>query len=156
MDNLTIHAFTDNNYAEVELLLQTIGWGEQYIKGQLVSISNLYSSNEGEVLIARAATNLVGIIQTQHHTWNRLSQIHGLLVSPSARRNGIARTLVSRCENIAKNREQRGIYLDTPVNNVGGIEFYKALGFSVGYIMPFFYEENLDGVTLQKFFSELK
>lgn len=156
MNNLTINFFTNNNYNEIESLLRSIGWGEQYIKGQLVSISNLYSNPEGEILLARIGTSIVGLIQTQHHTWNRLSQIHGLLVGSNWRRNGVARALVSHCEATAKNKNQRGIYLDTPSDNDGGIQFYKTCDFSMGYIMPCFYDANLDGITLQKFFRESK
>ena len=51
-------------------------------------------------------------------------------------------------------RDARGIYVDTPTLNRKGRDFYEAVGYSFGYEMPRYYEDNLDGVTYQKFFAD--
>jgi len=66
-------------------------------------------------------------------------------------RKGIARELVQRAELFAMSKNARGIFVDTPVDNVGGRAFYEAIGYDVGYIMPRYYDDALDGVTYQKF-----
>ncbi|HEX7998541.1 MAG TPA: hypothetical protein VF528_09135 [Pyrinomonadaceae bacterium] len=42
----------------------------------------------------------------------------------------------------------------TSTLNRKGRAFYEAIGYSHGYEMPRYYEDNLDGVTYQKFFSD--
>jgi ribosomal protein S18 acetylase RimI-like enzyme len=44
--------------------------------------------------------------------------------------------------------------VDTPTSNTGGRKFYEAIGYQLGYIMPRYYEDRLDGVTYQKFFEK--
>ncbi len=43
--------------------------------------------------------------------------------------------------------------MDTPTLNQRGRSFYEAFGYKFGYEMPKFYEDELDGVTYQKFFK---
>ena len=69
------------------------------------------------------------------------------------RRFGAATALVANAETFARSHGMRGIYVDTPVNNLGGRRFYEALGYDFGYLMPRYYEDLLDGVTYQKFFE---
>jgi ribosomal protein S18 acetylase RimI-like enzyme len=87
------------------------------------------------------------------HTWNNLAQLQGLAVDPEAQRGGVATALVAEAEAFARNHQMRGVYVDTPVNNIGGRRFYEVKGYQLGYIMPRYYEDQLDGVTYQKFFN---
>ncbi|HET9909944.1 MAG TPA: hypothetical protein VFQ23_25070 [Anaerolineales bacterium] len=54
-------------------------------------------------------------------------------------------------EQFALAKKARGIYVDTPTLNTGGRSFYEAAGYQLGYIMPRYYEDEMDGVTYQKF-----
>jgi ribosomal protein S18 acetylase RimI-like enzyme len=76
-----------------------------------------------------------------------------LAVSPEFQRQGAASALVARAEEFARSKKTRGIYVDTPTTNTGGQKFYEAAGYQLGYIMPRYYEDRLDGVTYQKFFE---
>lgn len=87
------------------------------------------------------------------HNWNKLAQLQGLAVDPGVQRCGAATSLVIQAESFAKSHKMRGIYVDTPVDNSGGRLFYEALGYRLGYIMPRYYQDRLDGVTYQKFFN---
>lgn len=97
---------------------------------------------------------MAGFIYIQFHEWNRLAQIQGLAVDPQYQRRGVASMLVERAERFAKERQARGVYVDTPTLNQRGRGFYEALGYSFGYEMPRYYEDGLDGVTYQKFFGK--
>lgn len=105
------------------------------------------------VYMAAISEVAVGFLYVQYYAWNQLCQIHGLAVDPDAQRQGIASALVARAENFAKSKNARGIYVDTPTLNTGGRKFYEAIGYQLGYIMPRYYEDQLDGVTYQKFFN---
>jgi len=61
---------------------------------------------------------------------------------------------VERAERFAKEKNARGIYVDTPALNRRGRSFYEAVGYKYGYEMPRYYENELDGVTYQKFFGD--
>ena len=95
-----------------------------------------------------------GFLYVQYYAWNQLCQIHGLAVDPDFQRQGIAAALVSRAEEFARSKRARGIYVDTPTSNIGGRKFYEATGYQLGYIMPRYYEDGMDGVTYQKFFEK--
>lgn len=150
---IKIRPIDKKDLVRVESILRAIGWADQYVTGQLECTKTLSTRNTGEVCVATINHVVVGFVQVEHHKWNRLSYIHGLVVHPDYRRLGIAKDLVKHIEFSAKTRGNRGIFVDTPVDNLGGRKFYTSIGFMQGYIMPKFYESELDGVTFQKFFQ---
>lgn len=153
MKQIVIRNFEERDLLRIEEILKVIGWADQYVVGQLECIKKLCISNAGEVFVATHKEVVVGFIQVEHHQWNRLSYLHGLVVHPDFRRSGIAKNLVERVALSSRDRKQRGISVDTPVDNLGGRKFYTSIGFNEAYIMPEFYEEGLDGITFQKFFD---
>jgi ribosomal protein S18 acetylase RimI-like enzyme len=138
----------------VRPILQSIGWDEHYIAAfetlpaqfarQPDRMSGYVGFREGEP---------VGFVFVEHHLWNGLSQIQGLAVHAACQRQGIAAELVHKAEQFAISCRARGVYVDTPITNTGGRRFYEAIGYQLGYIMPRYYENALDGVTYQKFFD---
>ena len=131
-----------------------IGWAEQYVTAA-VENAVTFSQNP-DTLAAYAALvdgEAEGFIYVQYYAWNQLTQIQGLAVNPVQQRKGIALALVEQAEPFARGKQSRGIYVDTPTSNRGGRAFYETAGYQVGYIMPRYYEDKLDGVTYQKFFQ---
>jgi len=137
----------------IRRILEKIGWAEQYIFAAEQNMQNLSQDKENYgVYLAIMEDAAVGFLYVQYYAWNQLCQIYGLAVDPQVHRQGIASTLVSRAESFATSKKARGIYVDTPTSNTGGRKFYEAIGYQLGYIMPRYYEDKLDGVTYQKFF----
>ncbi len=138
----------------IRTILERIGWAEQYIVA-MIQNADLFSQDAEtySVYVATSQNQPVGFIYVQYYAWNQLSQIQGLAVDPAFQRQGIALALVKRVETFAREKHSRGIYVDTPVQNTGGCRFYEAAGYQPGYIMPRYYEDQLDGVTYQKFFD---
>jgi ribosomal protein S18 acetylase RimI-like enzyme len=83
---------------------------DQYVTGQLESIKKLCQSNTGEVFVAIHKELVISFIQVEHHKWNRLSYLHGLVVHPEFRRLGIAKKLV---ETVELSSKVRGIEAST-------------------------------------------
>jgi ribosomal protein S18 acetylase RimI-like enzyme len=137
-------------------ILEQIGWPEQYITASEQN-ADTFSQHPDTLgsYVALFDKQPVGFMFVQHYAWNQLAQIQGLFVDPSYHRQRIATALVNRAETFARERGARGIYVDTPVPNERGRKFYEAIGYTLGYIMPRYYEDNLDGVTYQKFFDEV-
>lgn len=141
----------------VRQILTKIGWAEQYINAaENNAIAFSKDKDNFGVYIAVSDETPVGFIYVQYYAWNQLCQIQGLAVSPAFQRQGIAAALAARAEEFARLKNSRGIYVDTPTTNMGGRKFYEAIEFQIGYLMPRYYEDNMDGVTYQKFFDTMQ
>ncbi len=154
MSRPEIRPYSSEYRPSIRRILSAIGWAEQYVHAAeenadvFSSDPNVYGS-----FIALVDEMMVGFLYVQYYAWNQLAQIQGLVVDPAYQRQGIARLLVERAEAFALEKRARGIYVDTPTLNSGGRRFYEAAGYTLGYVMPRYYEDALDGVTYQKFFT---
>jgi ribosomal protein S18 acetylase RimI-like enzyme len=134
------------------------GWEEPYIAGQLAGLDVLSGASlpgkRGKVCVCEVENRLSGFVCVEYREWNRLGQLQGLAVDPALKRRGIASDLVRRAEEFVRAEGGRGLYVDTPVTNEIGRNFYKALGYWQAYVMPEYYDEGLDGVTYLKLFQK--
>lgn len=150
---ITILDYSPEHRSSIRRILTKIGWAEQYISAMEATADSFSKDKENYgVDLAVSNGNAVGYLYVQYYAWNQLCQIQGLAVSPEFQRQGVASALVARAEEFAHSKYARGIYVDTPTTNTGGRKFYEALGYRLGYLMPSYYEDGLDGVTYQKFF----
>lgn len=149
----TIIEYSPEHQSSIRRILTRIGWAEQYISAmEAAAIAFAKDRNVYGAYLAVSAGTAIGYIYIQYYVWNQLCQIQGLAVHPEFQRLGVASALVDRAEAFARSKNARGIYVDTPTSNTGGRKFYEAAGYQLGYIMPHYYENGLDGVTYQKFF----
>jgi|SRR5919112_1627538 ribosomal protein S18 acetylase RimI-like enzyme len=155
MTKVSITDYSPQHQAAIRQILERIGWAEQYIVAAEQN-AEVFSQNREAfgVYVATLEGSAVGFVYVQFYEWNRLAQIQGLAVDPSYQRRGIAAELVKKAESFAREKGARGVYVDTPTLNRKGRDFYQAIGYGYGYEMPRYYEDNLDGVTYQKFFGE--
>jgi ribosomal protein S18 acetylase RimI-like enzyme len=137
----------------IAALLRAHGWEQRYVTAQLDAASALAASGKGETVVADVDGELAGFVAVEFHSWNRLAQLQGLAVQPERLRRGVAGRLLEAVESLARQRDCRGIYVDTPVDNDGARAFYAAQGFDEGYRMSRYYADDLDGVTYVKFFA---
>ena len=150
---ITILDYSPEHRSSIRRILTKIGWAEQYISAMEATADSFSKDKENYgVDLAVSNGNAVGYLYVQYYAWNQLCQIQGLAVSPEFQRQGVASALVARAEEFAHSKYARGIYVDTPTTNTGGRKFNEALGYRLGYLMPSYYEDGLDGVTYQKFF----
>ena len=151
---ITILDYSPEYQPSIRKILTRIGWAEQYIAGMESALDIFAKDKETYgVYLAISSGEAVGYLYVQYYAWNQLCQIQGLAVNPDFQRQGIASALVARAEGFAKTKNARGIYVDTPTTNTGGRKFYESISYHVGYSMPRYYEDKLDGVTYQKFFD---
>jgi ribosomal protein S18 acetylase RimI-like enzyme len=152
MNDIVFQSFQIENEQSLRELIQLVGWNDSQIEGQLSSIKTLANDSNGYVLLSKYENEILGYVSVQFYEWNKLGQIHGLVVNPNKRRQHIATKLVEEVEEFMKAKEARGIYVDTPVDNKGGIRFYEHVEFKKAYTMPEYYDKGKDGVTYIKFF----
>ncbi len=151
---LHIRPFQPGDHVHIRRILNSIGWDEHYIVAFEQAAMHFSQGCNSAVFVADLQESIMGFVFVEHHEWNRLAQIQGLAVDTAHQRNGAASALVARAEDYARACHARGIYVDTPTTNDRGRRFYEAIGYQVGYVMPRYYEEALDGVTYQKFFDD--
>jgi len=137
----------------IRTILTATGWDERYIAAFEAAAQAYAGREDAAVYLARLDDNVVGFAFVELHGWNRLAQLQGLAVAPSARRQGVASALVSHAEGWARAHGARGIYVDTPVDSERGRLFYEARGYQLGYTMPRYYGDAQDGVAYQKFWN---
>lgn len=154
MSPLHIIPFEAQHRVAVRRILTAIGWAQQYvIAAEENAITFSQHPDTFAAYAAQLGSEVLGFIYVQYYVWNTLVQIQGLAVDPAYHRQGVALALVQRAEGFAQGKKARGIYVDTPTTNTRGRAFYEAAGYQLGYIMPRYYEDALDGVTYQKFFN---
>jgi len=151
---INILEYSAEHRSAIRRILTKVGWAEQYISGMETALDVFSKDTQTYgIYLALANGSAVGYLYVQYSAWNQLCQIQGLAVDPQFQRQGIASALVARAEQFATFKKARGIYVDTPTSNTGGRAFYESIGYQLGYIMPRYYEDGLDGVTYQKFFK---
>jgi ribosomal protein S18 acetylase RimI-like enzyme len=142
----------------VREILAKNGWQEHYIAGQLAGLDTLSGDpipgTRSKVCICEVGERLSGFVCVEYREWNRLGQLQGLAVDPAFKRRGIAADLVRRAEKFVRAEGGRGLYVDTPLTNEIARSFYEALGYQQAYVMPEYYDEELDGVTYLKLFPK--
>jgi ribosomal protein S18 acetylase RimI-like enzyme len=156
---IAIIDYRAEHQSSIRKILTRIGWAEQYISA-MEDAADVFSKDKEHYGVYLAFSDsdgeVAGYLYVQYYPWNQLCQIQGLAVDINFQRQGVASALVARAEEFAGSKKARGIYVDTPTTNTGGRKFYEAIGYQLGYIMPRYYEDGLDGVTYQKFFDGAK
>jgi ribosomal protein S18 acetylase RimI-like enzyme len=154
--NITVVNYSPEYQSSIRRILTKIGWAEQYITA-METAAEAFSKDKEHYGVDLAVSNgiAVGYVYVQYFAWNQLCQLQGLAVSPEFQRQGVASALVACAEEFARSKQARGIYVDTPATNTSGRKFYEAIGYQLGYIMPRYYEDGMDGVTYQKFFNRV-
>lgn len=153
MTNAVFHTYNASHEASVRSIMAQLGWNERYVSAQLWNLKAHSQSTEADVILGQVEGDIAAFIVVQHNAWNRLSQVLGLAVAPAFRRQGLAGTLMQKAEASAQGRGQRGIYVDSPVENQAGRALYRAQGYTEAYTMPQYYAVGADGVTYLKFFN---
>lgn len=151
---LQILPFQTDDLIHIRRILESIDWDEHYIHAFEQAATHFAGDENSAVFMARLQDSMIGFVFVEFHSWNRLAQIQGLAVDSAFHRHGAGSALVLQAEGFSRTCGARGVYVDTPTSNERGRRFYEAIGYQVGYVMPRYYEEELDGITYQKFIDK--
>ncbi|KFE53835.1 GNAT family N-acetyltransferase [Pseudomonas syringae] len=86
---------------------------------------------DSTVLVAWLGPQAVGHMVLSTH-WNGFAHIDELAVDASARRKGVARSLLDVAQFWSRKRNLPGIMLETQNNNLAACRLYEGYGFVVG------------------------
>lgn len=71
-------------------------------------------------------------------------------VIPEARRNGLGSALLSAAESRLRSQGALEVALETAVNNLSAIRFYKKHGYFIEKTIPGYYSNHLDALVMKK------
>ncbi len=100
-------------------------------------------------LIAEEGSRAVGFLIVD---WDRrgFGHIITIDVDPEFRRHGIGATLMRAAEEKLRERGCGAVVLETAVNNMAALAFYKAHGYSVLKTIPRYYLNSIDAFLMGK------
>jgi ribosomal-protein-alanine N-acetyltransferase len=126
--------------------------GISYTRRELAWYMNLHGAFTllGETRsTARSAWKIAGFAVGRRPR-RRLGHIVTIDVLPDERRNGLGTRLMQDTEARLSEEGCRTIYLETAVDNLPAIKFYKRLGYSVVKTIPHYYLGKIDALLMTK------
>jgi ribosomal-protein-alanine N-acetyltransferase len=109
----------------------------------------LYMRRRGSfTLVAAEAEKAGGFIVAEGN--RGLGHIITIDVIAAARRSGVGSLLLNSAESRLKANQCRAVELETAVDNVSALSFYKRHGYSVIKTFPRYYSNGVDALVLQK------
>lgn len=98
---------------------------------------------------AMAAPQIVGFIVVEQDS-RGVAHVITIDVRASARRFGVGTQLMDAAEERLKAADCHAIFLETAVDNVSALSFYKRHGYSVLKTFPRYYQNRVDALLLGK------
>ncbi len=95
-----------------------------------------------KAIVARAD----GIVGCATFFWGDRFSIASLAVRSSYRGNGIGRTILRKCFEVAREMGYNSVWLETPVD--GPVAFYLSEGFRIEEVLKDYYGNGVDGLKL--------
>ena len=118
--------------------------GISYSKPELRSFINRLGAF---TLVAMDAEKVQGFTVVQG---GKTGHVITIDVSPHARRLGVGSLLLQAAERRLAENGSRGVGLETAVDNVSALAFYKRHGYSVLRTWPRYYSNGVDALILRK------
>ena len=115
----------------------------------------IYASEECSTLVATDKTQgeAQGFIVVQT---GRTGHVITIDVSPKARRSGVGSLLINAAEERLRASGAHAVGLETAVDNVAALSFYKRHGYSVVRTWPRYYSNGVDALVLKKQLSDIR
>ncbi len=99
-------------------------------------------------VVAEQEGGVAGFVVAEHS--RRAGHIITLDVRQAARRAGLGSQLMRAAEERLRAAGCHGVFLETAVNNLAALNFYKRHGYSVLRTLPRYYPGGLDGLRMEK------
>jgi len=107
-------------------------------------------SAERALIVAELERHLAGYILVILHRGTRLARIYSLAVDPTCRGQGIARALIQRAEQTARDEGHLYMRLEVSVDNLPAIQCYQSLGYQRFGLYRDYYQDHKDALRYQK------
>jgi len=118
-------------------------------RGSFTLVAEEIGGDGGSGSATGAAPGIVGFIVAEHNR-RRIGHIISIDVLPASRRSGVGSKLLAAAEERLRTVSCHAIVLETAVDNVSALAFYKRQGYSVVKMIPHYYSNGVDAFVLQK------
>ena len=119
------------------------------LRGSFTLVAEAESSAASARKTKDTADGILGFVVGQQPQ-RKMGHIVTIDVVPEARRSGVGSGLMAESEARLKAAGCEAIYLETAVNNVTALKFYKRHGYYVLKTIPRYYDDKLDALLLGK------
>ena len=117
-------------------------------QGSLTSALASPPNNNSPARPARKASGILGfLVANAEHTHGHVITID---VRSEVRGNRVGSALLDLAEEQLRLRHCRAVRLETAVDNIGALSFYKKHGYAVTKLIPRYYSNGLDALVLEK------
>lgn len=130
--------FVVSGYAQVRMGESVESWPvepvEPYRKNYGIDsqeFCDYRDAGDSTVLVAWLGERAVGHVVLSTH-WSGFAHVEELAVDESARRHGVARSLLEVAQFWSRKRNLPGVMLETQNNNLGACRLYERCGYVVG------------------------
>ena len=111
-----------------------------------------YMTRAGAFTLVGKTPELAGFIVTEMGR-RRVGHVITIDVVPEARRLGLGTALLTAAEQRVRAAGGRGMYLETAVDNLPAIKFYKKHDYYLERTIPRYYANGVDAFTMSKEFG---
>jgi ribosomal-protein-alanine N-acetyltransferase len=141
------------SYSRTELKLYIRRLGSFTLLAVQAAPSEMADPHSGSSLknsppIAQPSTTVAGFIVGDADRAN--GHIITIDVIAAARRSGVGSLLLRAAEDRLRQAQCKSVELETAVDNVSALQFYKRHGYSVIKTFPRYYSNGVDALVLQK------
>ncbi len=117
------------------------------------SLSRLLGRDSAQLWVAEAAGSVVGDAVVLFRKGFVSARLYSLVVKPESRRRGVARALLARAEEGARERGAVAMRLEVREDNATAIAMYRKAGYEVVGRTADYYQDHSDAVRMQKRFA---
>ncbi|MEK9722492.1 MAG: GNAT family N-acetyltransferase/peptidase C39 family protein [Rhodospirillaceae bacterium] len=114
------------------------------------SFRNILRHGNASLIVDVDDGGVTGYSLVLFHRNTSLARLYSFAVDPGHRRREIARRLLHRAEDIARDRGSVAMRLEVRMDNAAGIRFYETEGFRRFSTYPDYYEDHMDALRLEK------
>ncbi len=117
------------------------------------SLSRLLGRDSAQLWVAEASGRVVGDAVVLFRKGFVSSRLYSLVVRPESRRRGVARLLLAKAEEGARERGAVAMRLEVREDNATAITLYRKAGYEVVGRTADYYQDHSDAVRMQKSFA---
>ena len=118
-------------------------------RGSFTAVAEATVRDGGSGSPAGAAQGIVGFIVAEHNR-RGVGHIISIDVLPASRRFGVGSKLLFAAEERLRTISCHAVVLETAIDNISALAFYKRHGYSVAKIIPHYYSNGVDAFVLEK------
>jgi ribosomal protein S18 acetylase RimI-like enzyme len=114
------------------------------------SFQHFLTRGHAELFVAERDGRAYGYGLVLFHRGTALARLYSLAVVPEAQGQGIARLLLRHADEIARHHDAVALRLEVRADNARAIALYRQYGFKPFKTLHHYYEDDADGVQMQK------